>query len=46
MDRARIRAYLIVWHAEAMDLGWRIVRVSGDMIRYRRAALCAAGAAT
>jgi hypothetical protein len=47
-----IRANDIDWHAEAVALGWRIVRVSSGMIRYRRptivtrtrAALCAAGA--
>jgi hypothetical protein len=47
-----IRAYDIDWHAEAEALGWRIVRVSADMVRYRRgtivartrAALRAAGA--
>ena len=47
-----IRAYDIDWHAEAQALGWRIVRVNADMVRYRpdtiigrtRAALRAAGA--
>ena len=47
-----VRTYDIDWHAEAEALGWRIVRVSADMLRYRqativartRAALRAAGA--
>jgi very-short-patch-repair endonuclease len=47
-----IRTHDIDWQAEAEALGWRIVRVSADMLRYRqativartRAALRAAGA--
>jgi very-short-patch-repair endonuclease len=34
-----IRANDIDWQAEAEDLGWRIVRVSADMLRYRRATI-------
>jgi very-short-patch-repair endonuclease len=47
-----VRANDIDWQAEAEELGWRIVRVGADMLRYRqativtrtRAALRAAGA--
>ena len=36
-----VRANDIDWQAEAEDLGWRIVRVSADMLRYRQATIIA-----
>jgi very-short-patch-repair endonuclease len=36
-----IRNHDIDWQAEAEDLGWRIVRVSADMLRYRQATIVA-----
>lgn len=34
-----VRANDIDWQAEAEDLGWRVVRVSADMLRYRQATI-------
>ena len=36
-----VRANDIDWQAEAEDLGWRVVRVSADMLRYRQATIVA-----
>jgi hypothetical protein len=36
-----IRTHDIDWQAELEDLGWRIVRVSADMLRYRQATIVA-----
>lgn len=36
-----IRNHDIDWQAEAAALGWRIVRVSADMLRYRQATIVA-----
>jgi very-short-patch-repair endonuclease len=36
-----VRTNDIDWQAEAEDLGWRVVRVSADMLRYRRATIVA-----
>jgi very-short-patch-repair endonuclease len=34
-----VRTNDIDWQAEAEDLGWRVVRVSADMLRYRQATI-------
>jgi very-short-patch-repair endonuclease len=34
-----VRANDIDWQAEAEALGWRIVRISADMLRYRQATI-------